>query len=244
MQVQKSRTTEAPLPNPNILGGAFSEIKGFALFKGLSDDLILNLCATSEIKVHQHKEQVFTFGDPASYFGMVLSGAYKLSRIAISGEESVIHFSSPGDVVAALVMPQAKPVYPVNVKAMGPSRILLIHRDTYIQHWLKNPDLIVRIQGLLSTRMARFQNQKVMQRAPLQSKVAAMLLQLVAKDTSKDELEVPLPLTRKEIADTLGVTVESVIRVMSEWVKKGYITTTDQHIKILKPDLLIAQVDE
>lgn len=107
----------------NSLGGALSEIKGFPLFAGLSDDLILNLCANSEIKVHQHKEQVFTFGESASYFGIVLSGAYKLSRIAISGEESVI-------------------------------------------------------------------------------------------------------------------------RVMSEWVKKGYIVTTDQHIKILKPDLLIAQVDE
>lgn len=226
------------------LEGALSEIKGFSLFAGLSDALILNLCANSEIKVHQHKEQVFTFGEPASSFGIVLSGAYKLSRVAISGEESVIHFSSPGDVVAALVMPQPKPVYPVNVKAMGPSRLLLIPRDIYLHHWLKNSDLIIRIQGLLSTRMARFQNQKIMQRAPLQSKVAALLLQLVAKDTTQNELEVPLPLTRKEIADTLGVTVESVIRVMSEWVKKGYIITTDQHIKILKPDLLIAQVDE
>lgn len=232
------------MPSQNLLGGALSEIKGFALFKGFTDGLILDLCTNAEIRVHQHKDQVFTFGDPASYFGIVLSGAYKLSRIAISGEESVIHFSSPGDVVAALVMPQPKPIYPVNVKAMGPSRILLIHRDTYIQNWLKNPDLIIRIQGLLSTRMARFQNQKVMQRAPLQSKVAAMLLQLASKDTIESELEVPLPLTRKEIADTLGVTVESVIRVMSEWVKKGYITTTDQQIKILKPDLLIAQVDD
>lgn len=232
------------MANQNFIGGALSEIKGFALFKGISDEVILNLCTNSEIKIHKHKEQVFVFGDPASYFGIVLSGAYKLSRIAVSGEESVIHFSSPGDVVAALVMPQVKPVYPVNVKAMGPSRILLIHRDIYIQNWLKNPDLIIRIQGLLSTRMSRFQNQKVMQRAPLQSKVAAMLLQLVAKDTVENELEVPLPLTRKEIADTLGVTVESVIRVMSEWVKKGYIITTDQHIKILKPEVLIAQVED
>jgi CRP/FNR family transcriptional regulator, anaerobic regulatory protein len=232
------------LLSQNALGGALSEIKGFALFAGFSDDLILNLCANSEIKVHKHKEQVFTFGNPASSFGIVLSGAYKLSRIAISGEESVIHFSSPGDVVAALVMPQVKPIYPVNVTAMGPSRILLIHRDTYLERWLRNPDLIIRIQGLLSTRMSRFQNQKIMQRAPLASKVAALLLQLVSKDTNKDELEVPLPLTRKEIADTLGVTVESVIRVMSEWVKKGYVVTTDQYIKILKPDQLIAQVDD
>lgn len=232
------------MSNKNLLNGSLVEIKRFSLFKGFTDDLILHLCANSEIKFHQHKEQIFTFGEPALYFGIVLSGAYKLSRIAISGEESVIHFSSPGDVVAALVMPQPKPVYPVNVKAMGPSRILLIQRDTYLQSWLKNSELIVRVQGLLSTRMSRFQNQKVMQRAPLQSKVAAMLLQLVAKDNTHDDLEVPLPLTRKEIADTLGVTVESVIRVMSEWVKKGYIITTDQHIKILKPDLLIAQVDD
>lgn len=229
---------------PTALSGALTELKVFPLFKGLSDELILNLCETAEIKVHHHKDQVFTFGEPAFHFGIVLSGAYKLSRVSHAGEESVIHFSSPGDVVAALVMPQPKPVFPVTVKAMGPSRILLIHRDTYLKHWLQHPELIIRVQSLLSTRMSRFQNQKIMQRAPLQSKVAALLLQLVAKDSAKEELEVPLPLTRKEIADTLGVTVESVIRVMSDWVKKGIIATTDQYIKILKPDLLIAQVDQ
>ncbi len=229
---------------PNALAGAMNELKAFPLFSGLGDELILNLCETGVVKVHQHKDQVFTFGEPAFHFGIVLSGAYKLSRVSHAGEESVIHFSSPGDVVAALVMPQPKPLYPVTVKAMGPSRILMIHRDTYIQNWLKNPELIIRIQSLLSTRMSRFQNQKVMQRSPLQSKVAAMLLQLVAKDSVTTELEVPLPLTRKEIADTLGVTVESVIRVMSEWVKKGYVVTTDQHIKILKPDLIIELVDQ
>lgn len=65
---------------PNALNGALTELKVFSLFKGLSDDLILNLCETAEIKVHQHKDQVFTFGEPAFHFGIVLSGAYKLSR--------------------------------------------------------------------------------------------------------------------------------------------------------------------
>jgi CRP-like cAMP-binding protein len=225
------------------LNGALNELKNFRLFQGLSDQIVLDLCETGEVKVHQHKQQLFTYGEPAYNFGIVLSGAYKLSRISHSGEESVIHFSSPGDVIAALVMPQEKPIYPVTVKAMGPSRVLLIHRDTYIQSWLKNPELIIRVQSLLSTRMSRFQNQKIMQRAPLQSKIAALLLQLVAKDTVEKELEIPLPLTRKEIADTLGVTVESVIRVMSDWVKKGYVTTTDQYIKILNPEQIIEQIN-
>lgn len=226
------------------IDGALSELKAFPLFSGLSDDLIFELCENSSVKAHKHKDQIFTYGNVALHFGVVLSGAYKLTRVSPVGEESVIHFSSPGDVVAALIMSQEKPIYPVTVKAMGPSRILLIPRETYNKSWLKNPTLIIQVQSLLSTRMNRLQNQKIMQRAPLQSKVAALLLQLVSKDNLQQELEVPLPLTRKEIADTLGVTVESVIRVMSDWVKKEYISTNDQNIKILKPDLLIKQVDQ
>lgn len=225
------------------LKSALAEVKNFDLFKDLDPLTIEQLCENSQIKVHSHKQIVFTYGTPALHFGVVLSGAYKLTRISAIGEESVIHFSSPGDVVAALIMTQKNITYPVTVKAMGPSRMLVIPQETYLNRWIKNPMLIMKMQGLLSTRMARLQNHKVMQRAPMSSKIAAMLMQLVAQDNTSEQLEVPLPLTRKEIADSLGVTVESVIRVMSDWVKHGYIATSDQHIKILKPEHLIEQID-
>lgn len=227
---------------PTALKSALAEVKNFDLFKDLDALTIEQLCENSQIKVHSHKQMVFSYGTPALHFGVVLSGAYKLIRNSVMGEESVIHFSSPGDVVAALVMTQKNINYPVTVKAMGPSRMLVIPQETYLNHWIKNPMLIMKMQGLLSTRMSRLQNHKVMQRAPMSSKIAAMLMQLVAQDSS-EQLEVPLPLTRKEIADTLGVTVESVIRVMSNWVKQGYIATSDQYIKILKPEHLIEQID-
>lgn len=226
------------------LKSALSEIKKFELFNEFNDSTIEQLCENSIIKFHTHKQIVFNYGDPALRFGIVLSGAYKLTRISPVGEESVIHFSSPGDVVAALVMAQKNIPYPVTVKAMGPARMLVIPQETYLNYWIKNPMLIIKMQGLLSTRMARLQNQKVMQRAPMSAKIASMLMQLAADDTKNDgQLEVPLPLTRKEIADSLGVTVESVIRVMSEWAKRGYIATTDHHIKILNPERLIEQMD-
>lgn len=229
----------------STLKSAINEIGKFDLFKEHSPESIANLCENGFIKPHSHKEIVFNVGDSAKYFGVVLSGAYKLTKISPVGEESVIHFSSPGDVVAALIMTQKNTTYPVTVKAMGPSRMLLIPQETYTRYWIQNPHLIIKMQGLLSTRMSRLQNQKVMQRAPMASKIASMLLQLVAQDKlTNDQLEVPLPLTRKEIADTLGVTVESVIRVMSDWVKHGYIETTDQYIKILTPDRLIEQIDQ
>ncbi len=227
------------------LKSALVEIKKFELFKDFDESTVQQLCENANIKVHAHKQIVFNFGEPATHFGVVLSGAYKLTRISPVGEESVIHFSSPGDVVAALVMTKKNTPYPVTVKSMGPARMLVIHQDTYLNYWIKNPMLIIKIQSLFSTRMARLQNHKVMQRAPMASKVASLLLQLAADDTKTEgQLEVPLPLTRKEIADSLGVTVESVIRVMSDWAKHGYISTTDHHIKILQPEWLIHQMEQ
>lgn len=233
------------MPERHIsLSGAISELAKFPLFKGFDAQAIESLCEGGQVKVSQHREQLFEAGQPATHFGVVLSGAYKLARISPTGDDAVIHFCSPGDVIAALVMPQPSPLYPVSAKAMGPSRVLMLSREVYVNKWVPNPELVIRIQGLLSSRMARFQNYKVMQRAPLPSKVAALLLQLITKDSRQDEIEVPVPLTRREIADTLGVTVESVIRVMSEWSKNGYVVTTDQQIRILRPDILVQQVNE
>ncbi|NUM88581.1 MAG: Crp/Fnr family transcriptional regulator, partial [Bdellovibrionales bacterium] len=221
------------------LQGAIHELARFALFQGLDHAQIAALCAGGEVRVSRHRDLLFEFGGKANVFGVVLGGAYKLSRTGPSGEDSVIHFSGPGDILAALVMPQPQPVYPVSARAMGPSRVLLLRREVYLRHWLPNPLLISRVQGLLSTRMTRFQGMKAMQRAPLSAKVAAFLLQLVAEDKGGQSLEIPLPLTRKEIADALGVTVESVIRVMSEWAKQGHIQSSDQTIRILHPQYLV-----
>ncbi len=233
------------MPEKSIsLTGAIQEISRFALFHELSFEQLQELCEGGIVKVHQHREVVFHAGEKATHFGVVLSGAYKLSRVSHEGEDAVIHFCSPGDVLAALIMPQPNPSYPLTAKAMGPSRVLMIPREVYLKKWVIRSDLVMRIQNLFSSRMSRFQNHRVMERAPLASKIAALLLQLSSKEAAGHELEIPLPLTRKEIADSLGVTVESVIRVMSKWSKGGLILTTDQQIKIIKPDLLVQEVNE
>jgi len=231
-----------PPANTN-LKSTLPELIAFPLFNGFESEMVEKLCGGGLVRVNRHREILFQLDAPANQFAVVLSGAYKLSRFTPEGDEAIIYFTSPGDVIAALVMSQENPRYPVTVKAMGPSRVLLIDRSTYTQEWLKYPNLIMRVQGLLSTRMNRFQNQKLMLRAPLQAKIASLLLQMIAKENST-ELEVPIPLTRKDIADSLGASVESVIRVMSDWEKAGTIITSEQHIKIIQPESLVKATDQ
>lgn len=226
----------------NALKSALVEAIQFPIFSGLSLDDLEGLCQSGQVVVSSHRDKVFQFNDPADYFGFVLSGAYKLSRPTPAGDEIIVHFTTPGDFVAAFIMAQPKPVFPVTVTAMGPSRFVKIPRSVFLSAWKNRPELILKIQSELSSRMGQMHTQKALQKAPLSAKVAALLMELVERHANQNEMIVPLPLTRKEIADSLGASVESVIRIMSDWSKRGLIQTSDQNIKIIKPEQIILEM--
>ncbi len=179
---------------------ALNELRALPLLQNVPRAEALELCERGEIVTSNHRELLFRCGDTATSFGIVLSGAYKLSRPSPGGEDVIVHFSTPGDVIAAFIMAQPNPIYPVSSIAMGPSRFLKIPRDIYLSRWKKNTDLIFRIQSLLSTRMNLLQDQKAMSRTPLPQRVARMLLSLIDKNSDANDLSLPLPLTRREIA--------------------------------------------
>lgn len=223
----------------DALQAALNELHTFPLFSGYTRDELMYLCEGGRIQVTEHRDQLFSAGDPALSFGVVIYGAYKLCRPSPMGEDVIMHFSTPGDVVAAFIMGQPHPIYPISAVSMGNSRYLKIPQQNYLERWTKKPELILRIQSLLFQRMTILQDQKAFTKAPLNQKVAALLMQLLDRNTREEGMFLPLPLTRKEIADSLGASVESVIRVMSDWSKQGYIQTTGQQIEVCRPDKLI-----
>lgn len=222
---------------------ALNELLAFSIFSDCTKSQMADLCHDGKIIFSSHKERIIHFGEEAHFFGIVLSGAYKLSKPSFQGEDVIVHFSTPGDVIAAFIMAQPKPLYPVSATSMGPSRFLKIPKEVYLTQWKKNPDLIFKIQNLLSTRMNLLQQNKALHKAPLTQKIATLLMNLIEIHPSDEGLVLPLPLTRKEIADSVGATPESVIRIMSDWSKQGFLQTNDQTIKILRPDKIIEIVE-
>jgi CRP-like cAMP-binding protein len=218
---------------------ALGEILRFPIFQGFTKDKILKLTNDAQIVVTHHRETLFRCGEDASCFGLVLSGAYKLIKPGVGGEDTILHFSTPGDVIGAFIMSQEHPVYPLSAISMGPSRFLKIPKENYKIFWMNDAPLIFRVQNILSSRMSALQNQKAANKFPLQQKVAMLLIELLERQPKNGENVLALPLTRKEIADSLGSSVESVIRIMSEWSKLGFIQTNDQQIKIINLDQII-----
>lgn len=214
-------------------------INELPIFQGLKAEQVQELIRGGIVVSTKHHEPLFRAGDPASYFLLVLQGAYKLVRSDQQGHESIMCFVSLGDTIAGLVMSRPNAIYPVTCISIGQSMALKIPRETYNQEWLSHPALQQHMNAILYQRMNRMQDERLHQRAPLQTRVAFLLLNLIEKYSSGADRVLPLPITRQEIADSVGSAVESVIRLMSDWTSAGIIRTEDRRIEILQLDELI-----
>lgn len=231
-----------PINNQSPLEMFLPEILEYPIFKGLARETVVGFLQEGRYKSTQHRQALYQVGEQAESFALVIRGAYKLVRPSPAGDDVIVYFSCPGDIIGALVMPQPHPIYPVTVVSMGPSGVWCIPRRAYVNLWSKNPEIVLRLQNLLFNRMSLLQDEKLRVKSPNAQKVAHLLVQLMEKYSGEcsDEGVLPIPITRKEIADAIGSTPESVIRIMSDWSHQGIIRTTEQHIEIIKTSSIIS----
>jgi CRP/FNR family transcriptional regulator len=211
------------------------------LFRGVDPKTYsLMIEGASYIQV-KHREVLFSLEEPASHFAIVLAGGFKLVKPTVAGNDVIMHFACPGDVIGVLLMVGTDARYPVSSISMGNSSVLKIPGETYRKNWQGNPVIQAKLNAILATWMARMQADKGMLKASLPERIADLLLRLM-NTPEENKTEVPVPLTRQEIADSVGASVESVIRVMSEWNQSGVIKSEKNKLLILMPEQLKAIV--
>jgi CRP/FNR family transcriptional regulator len=223
----------------------FQNITHFPIFEGIEQAELKALLSVGKVVQHNHRTALYEMGDSAQSFAIVLEGAYKLVKPTAKGDDFIMYFATPGDAIGALLMSQDRDsTYPITVKSIGLSRVYVIPKTTFHNHWKTNAPILLRLNSLLYSRMGFLQDEKALSRAPLMQRVAWFLLKMLERNGEESEQVIPLPLTRQEIADHLGVTVESVIRIMSQWSQSGIIKSADRHIEIARIDQLIELLKE
>ncbi len=185
----------------------------------------------------KHRDQLFNADDSASHFAIVLTGGFKLVRPTVDGDSIIMQFASPGDIIGILLMNNRDSRYPVTSISMGRSSVYKIPCETYRNNWLGNTIIQTKLNSVLATWVSRMQADKGMVKSSLPEKIADLLLRFTTVH-SATLIEVPIPLTRQEIADSVGASVESVIRVMSEWNQSGVIKSQKNKLFIMRPEHL------
>ncbi len=187
------------------------------------------------------REHLFHEGDPADSFFEVLEGVVRAYKIFADGRRQIVSFAYAGEVIGF----GQGDIYRFDCDALTSARVRVIARSSLLRVVRERPDLGQRLLDIAASEVAQMQNLSILlcRRSALE-KLAAFLLD---RAEQIDAEQVPLPMSRTDIADFLGLTTETVSRNMTRLRTMKVISLTERgHFAVRDWDRLqsIAEGDE
>lgn len=189
--------------------------------------------------LYKPRQVVFSEGGPCSALYLVCRGAVKLYCSDRFGREHIVDVAGPGSVLGELPLDSDQPLS-VSAEAIAETQLCVLGRERLAALLGKQPSIGLRLLEALSSELA-MTRRKVRDLAlkSAESRLAGLLIQL-AGHTPEGSLEpqISVPYTRREIAEMIGVSTETAIRLLSGLKEKRVVETSGRRIVIKDPDAL------
>lgn len=168
------------------------------------------------------KQLLYEEGDGVKSGSIVLSGL-----LLIRTAQTVLDFAEAGQSVgmALIDLSGGSSAYPVSVEAMGPAAVLEISQSE-LPAVLLEPMVFEYTQQQVKLRTLFMQGCRARQSLTVQGRLAYAMLQKQSALSSGF-------ITRRILAQLVGTSTESVIRILSAWEKNGTIASQNRRITIL-----------
>ena len=167
-------------------------------------------------------------GEDADHFFNITSGAVKLYKLLPDGRQQIVGFLFPGDFVGLAV----RDSYAYTVETILPTTACRFERRRFESLLERFPDMGVCLRERASDELAIAQEQMLsLGRKSARERVASFLLQLSRRAVRLGLPSNPviLPMTRADIADYLGLTIETVSRTITRLKTARIITLGPDH---------------
>ena len=155
-------------------------------------------------------EELFGEGDRAAFFYKVVSGAVRTSKLLSDGRRQIDAFHLPGDLFGI----EAGEEHRFSAEAVGDAVVVAYRRCSLESLATSDPALAGQIVSAMMRALERAQDHMLLLgRKSAMEKIATFLLDLSAR---LEEDQVDLPMSRTDIADHLGLTIETVSRSLTQ----------------------------
>lgn len=180
-----------------------------------------------------HRGQVlFDEGADAEALWAVDSGKVHIVKAGPDGREIVLEVMAPGDLFGAVAAIENRR-YPASAVAAGAGGVWCLAASTTREICLRYPTLRNAIMGEIASRLRNAHDRlRSVALEKVEQRLARALLALAHKIGIDDQGRKVTSVTRQELADMTGTTVESAIRVTSRWQSRGWISTARNQIWI------------
>ena len=190
-------------------------------------------------------DYLYHMGDPLSALYIIRSGSIKTGRLTRDGRIQVIGFHVPGELLGIDAI--SENLHPSNAIALESSTLSEIPYYWLEQLSHKTPSLQRALMQLLSREIVRDEELMVMLgRQNAEARLASCILNLVkrtGKHASRDQ-RIRLPMSRQDLADHLGLALETVSRLFSRLQAQGILRVDNRQIQLLDPARLEALVEQ
>jgi CRP-like cAMP-binding protein len=201
------------------------------VFSYLDDPSIEELCNNKEEQSFRKGEIINHEGAKISSFKYLKSGLVKLYRRTSTGEEQVITITRPFEFVSNMSI-FSEERYQYSVSALEDSVVCMVKLEFIKELFLKNGGFAM---GLL-TKISMINDKIISQTLDIRQKnligrVAFVLLYFTKEIYNSRVFD--LPVSRKEIADYIGMSTANVIRTLSDFKKEGIIRVYGKTIEVV-----------
>lgn len=161
--------------------------------------------------------EIFAQEEDVECFYKVIAGAVRITRLLADGRRHVVAFHLPGEIFGL----EAGDTHQFSAEAMVESRIFCVRRGSVVGETRECEDAPAKIWRLMALELGRAQEHAlVLGRLCAEERILAFLNDLAARQNSK---LIDLPMSRIDIADYLGLTIETVSRTLTHLERTGVI---------------------
>ena len=202
------------------------------VFSYLEDPTIEELCDHKEEQFFRKGEIINHEGEKITNFKYLKSGLVKLYRRTPNGDEQVITITRPFEFVSNMSI-FSEERYQYSVSALEDSIVCMVSLDYIKELFLKNGGFAMS----LLTKISRINDKIISQTLDIRQKNligrVAFVLLYFTNEIYKSRI-FDLPVSRKEIADYIGMSTANVIRTLSDFKKEGIIRVFGKTIEVVE----------
>ena len=177
-------------------------------------------------------QNIINEGFPVLGIYFIQEGKVKVISTGFNGRQQIVRFAFDGHILGHRGL--GNDIYPISAVAMEDSLICFVRNDTLNDLFRTNPKFTTELMMFYSRELRKMEDRmKNMAHMSIREKSADALLSLSENFSLSKSNEINVPLTRLDIANTAGTTVEQVSRQLTDFEEEGLIEKRGKKIAIL-----------
>ena len=152
--------------------------------------------------------EIYGENEPADYLYKVVSGTVRTYKVLVDGRRQIGAFHLPGDIFGL----ETGDVHTFSAEAITECKVIVIKRSAVMTLAARDNDVARQMWELTARELARVQEHSLVLIKSAEERVAGFLLEMADRAPGGGAVE--LPMSRQDIADYLGLTIETVSRTL------------------------------